>query len=107
MDVGDISNSNGSRKMNEDQILDIFAQMLNKKDDLHRETKDIDKRLSELCRTYDMVTGTRCIQPHHLRRECERRGFLDRAPSGAREDMPLFGQLCDQVIGRSNQLRGL
>jgi len=89
--------------MNEEQLLEAVAQVLEQQERLTKQQKDVEKRLRDLCRTYDMVSGTRCIQPHHLRRECERRGLFERA----RADYAVSRQLCHAALGGSDGVRGI
>lgn len=89
--------------MSEQKLLEVVAQVLEHQQRLADQQKNVEKRLRELCRTYDMVSGTRCIQPHHLRRECERRGLFER--TGA--DHPVSRQLCHAAPGGSDGVRGI
>lgn len=89
--------------MNEDQLLEVVAQALVRESQLKQQKHENDRRLRDLCRTYDMVTGTRCIQPYDLRRECERRGMLD----GEGQDYPVSGQLRHQATIGRHALRGV
>lgn len=89
--------------MNEEQLLQVAAQVLERESQLKRQKQENDRRLRELCRAYDMVAGTRCIQPHHLRRECERRGMFD----GEGQDHPVSGQLRHQATIGRYALRGI
>lgn len=62
--------------MTEQQILERAASLIALKEVVDRLAREADFELRKLCRSYDATVGTRCVQPHHLRRACQARGLL-------------------------------
>lgn len=57
-------------------ILEDAAQELARNERMRLALRDSDNRLRALCRQFDAASGTRGIQPYHLRHACEARGML-------------------------------
>ncbi|MGV0954701.1 MAG: hypothetical protein ACOYBR_10345 [Fluviibacter sp.] len=57
-------------------VLREAATLLAEADRLRAATRANEIALRALCRQYDLATGARAIQPHHLRYNCEARGLL-------------------------------
>ena len=57
-------------------ILREAATALLEAERLKAATRANDIALRTLCRQYDLATGARGIQPHHLRYACEARGLM-------------------------------
>ena len=62
--------------LNEKDILQAAAAALQEQERLRVALRALDEHLRTLCRQFDAASGTRGIQPYHLRHACEARGML-------------------------------